>query len=172
MSLIDDAVIILKDAGFRISDRKPKEQALFEDDTVMGLVIAYPDAKALLADWQLEQDRFLAECASQIRRAPTKAWNMYTVHLTASSAGLADVGVLSKVEEDFRATRKIAKVAITREEVLQALLPLLPLQSYASGMVEGLPERLRRTLRLRPESVEAILSSPPDEIAMRLLEEP
>ena len=171
MSLVDDAVVVLREAGYRVRDRKPKEEALFEDDTVMGIVVAYPDARALLDGWQREQDRFLGECANQIRRAPSKAWNMYTVHLTGTAAGVKDVAVLNRIEEDFRATRKIARVAGSREEVVQALLPLLPLQAYVSGSVEGLPDRLRRVLKLRPETLTAVLNSPSEEIAKKLLEE-
>jgi len=172
MSVFDDAISILKDAGYRLSEiRRPPERALFEDETVMGALIAYPDARTLLESWQREQDRFLGECAVQIRGAATKAWNIYTVHLTSKFNDNEELNALSKIEEDFRATRKIAKVAVSRDEAIQALLPLLPLQAYANGAVEDLPERLRKALKLRPDTIDTILTQSPAEIAKKLLEE-
>ena len=73
---------------------------------------------------------FLREHASALRRDRRKAWNIYSIFLTPERASRGSrKEPLLLVEENFQATRKIARAGITTErDIENALGVLLPIR--------------------------------------------
>jgi hypothetical protein len=128
VQLIYEGDSILKAAGYRTARSLEVEEVLvFEDDTVLGFVAVYSDSQSLVESWQRHQDAFLRRHAPQLRRDPSKAWNTYSVFLTGAPVDQT-AWTMMDIEADVHATRKIVRGGIiTRDDVAQALAPLLPL---------------------------------------------
>ena len=170
MILIDDCLAILRPASFLLR-RQADDRLFFEDEVIFGVVLVYPDVRELLSRWEKNQDVFLHENASRIRRSGPKSWNIYTVHLTTASASAAEAIALARVEEDFRGTRKIAKAELLTPEALEhALCPILPLTKFASIALSPLAARIETSLNLPPTIKRAVLQgAPADDIAKAFL---
>ena len=130
----------------------------FEDSTVAGFVQVFSNADALIQNWQSAQNGMLARHAAALRRAGDKAWNVYTVLLTAGSATKEQTAGLQAIEENFEATRKIATADIaTPGDLAVALQPLLPIRSQSHIGAAGYEMRLRAGLPDLPEEAFAAL---------------
>jgi len=71
-----------------------------------------------------------ASLAAQFRAAGDKAWNVYSVFVTEARASIEEHRQVRWIEEDLERTRKItATGVIAREDVVKALLPLLPIMA-------------------------------------------
>jgi hypothetical protein len=82
---------------------------------------------------------------------------------------------INSIEEDLERTRKIAACAIsTREDLVRALLPILPLQHQAVLRPEDITERLkRRILNIAPKAANVALDETVSAVEVaRLLGEP
>lgn len=157
MSLIDRLASILQRSEYNITRLSSARPSLcFEDETILGLAIEFASANDLLHQWQTEQDAFLQRNALVLRRAGVKSWNVYCVFL--SSDGLPqDASSAALVEEDFRGARKIAAVGLsTDEDIVRAILPLLPIQNVVQTREENVRELLLQRLDL-PTAAKALI---------------
>lgn len=147
--LIDDARSVLEASGFATVSAAPDTNSLvFEDISVLGQVHALESAADILANWQLLQDTFLTDSAERLSRDASKAWNVYTVLLTSDSAPADTEAKLFSIEDDFRGTRKIARCGVlSKQDVIAALAPVLPLQNLLSVGVIDAKQRLAERLR-------------------------
>lgn len=159
----------LEEAGYQTSDRTDR-QFYFEDNSVLGVVFVYENGPALLGSWADDQQGFLTANASKLRGAPNKAWNLYSVFLTPSEAQEAETHQIALIEEDFRATRKIAKANVaTNHDATIALLPLLPLQNEVSLGVPDVEKDLKERLELSPAAWEALIDRKDPKLLARVL---
>jgi hypothetical protein len=128
MQLLHEAESLLRAAGFRTARAPTMEDSIvFEDETVLGFVAVHAGIADMIAQWKAQQDAFLRTHAAGLRRDPSKAWNTYSVFLTAAPVDQAAWEMLG-IESDVAATRKIIRGGlITRADVREALAPLLPL---------------------------------------------
>lgn len=129
-----DARSILEGANYRTLFPKPDAKSFyFEDSTVLGVLYVVESVAALIDDWEQLQDTFLRSNAHRLAVSPHKAWNCYTVLLTTQAPGKVESGQLFNIEENFRATRKIARGGLkSRSDIEVAIAPLLPLRRLLS----------------------------------------
>ena len=103
-------------------------EVCFEDASVLGFVAEFESVAQLLDGWHGAEDAFLREHASALRRDRRKAWNVYSILLTPERASAEQERALVTLEENFQATRKVARSSIATdrdiENVLGALLPI------------------------------------------------
>ena len=99
----------------------------------------------------------LSRYATALRSAGAKAWNVYSVFLTQEVSPTL-VRKIERIEEDFTMARKIARVGIkTNEDLIRALLPLLPVRAQPSIGGTDYGERLRSRLQDVPkDALEAL----------------
>jgi AAA domain len=128
--------------------------------TALGFIIPYPGAASLLESWSADAAALISEHQLSFRRAQAKAWNAYTIFLTAASANYGELVALNVIEEDLTGTWKIARAGIGDVEQLRAaLLPLLPIQSAPSLGAVDMPAEIKlRTIELPERAIEAYLS--------------
>jgi len=161
MSLIPDVVSILDKAGYRTVRVAGIPSAVaFEDEVLFGVVVDYESVDALKRGWKEIEQNFLTLHAPSLRRSDQKAWNCYSVHITAEPCPKQEMASLLSIEEDFRGTRKIARATIsTRKDLAYALAPLLPLQNAAPGERQGeLPDFKQRFRGWSPAAVDGLLA--------------
>ncbi len=144
MNILADSRSVLEDAGYTALVPATVASAFyFEDLSVMGVLHVLDSVKDIISLWANLQRSFLTTNAAEFSKSPTKAWNIYSVYLTADAARKEDRSRLVAIEEDFTSTRKIARANIaTRGSLERALDPLLP---------------IRRSVVLSAERAEAIL---------------
>ena len=158
---------ILLEDGYRCTEAgKAGDELRFEDSSLFGSVVEFDSVESLLANWQDRESAFLREYSSRLQMHPEKAWNVYAVFLTHSTATGANIAELSSIEENFRATRKIARADVeTRQGARRALSSLLALRAPAvlqsvelASRLDGVvPEPILRSV-LADESVTSIVS--------------
>src|SRR5882762_10019050 len=130
MNVLQEVRRTLQLNGYRVAyTREADDQIQFEDDSLMGFVWEAPTVAAIVVDWRQRQDDFLRRNANKLRSAEFKSWNIYSVFLTGESGSSIENTGLKEIEEDFRATRKIARGGIeTTSQLLNALYPFIPIQ--------------------------------------------
>ncbi len=90
----------------------------------------------------------LTRFAAGFRTAGEKAWNVYCVFLCGSAADSVQNRQVRWIEENLERTRKIAACGLaSREDLLRALLPVLPLQYQPVLRAEDVTERLQTRIR-------------------------
>ena len=174
--MIDLKVVegILSEAGYSVGrlSSVPDEVQTFESDTVLGFVLGYQKADALIADWENDTKRVLSAAQFALRRADAKAWNVYFVLLAEQSGDYGQTVAISAIEENLVGTRKVARAGIaTGDELRAALLPLLPVQN--TPRLEGVDMQAEirlRTTELPRELIETFLSGASDATLVQLLE--
>lgn len=173
IDLIDQAQVLLRDAGYTTLPVDGTRQCVlrFEDDIVLGFLCVFPDVTTLLSGWSAAQKAGLTRFAPQLRLSRDKAWNVYTIFITEAVAQATEEQEINRIEEDFAATRKIARASIKSPDDLQrALLPLLPLGKSEDFSVSDYVSKLRSRLSMLPHlAVEAMLSSAGPEEIVRIL---
>lgn len=175
--LIAECHRVLTEAGIACSDLSNDQDdrftLIFEGQTVLGFVHAYPDAATLKKRWVEDDKSRIAEFQFALRSARVKAWNTYTVLLAATPPEYADQVALSAIEEDLTGTRKIARAGVSDPSQLEAaLLPLLPIQNAPRlDAVDMRAEIALRTSELPDRSVEAFLSNASIAAVVQTLEE-
>lgn len=123
--------MVLQDAGYEtwLSSVSGETVIVFEDDTVMGFVCTFDDAASMLERWRNMETALLTAHAPALQRGGDKTWNVYCVFLCSAVPDKTQIREVRWIEEDLERTRKIAACALTnREQVANALLPLLPIQ--------------------------------------------
>jgi hypothetical protein len=175
MNLVEEARSILEAAGYRTALASSSPCTLhFEDEIVLGAIFIHPSLSLLISSWEECQDRFLGSNSQVLRSDPVKVWNIYTVHLTADAGSPSQVSEAFNIEQDFRGTRKLVRAGVvTRTDVREALLPLLPLQHRLKLSPKNVTERLKERLALSSKVLVRLVELPERaSIELDLLEEP
>lgn len=149
-NLLAESRSVLENAGFSTFASRPDAPFFhFEDASVLGIVRVFETVEILIAEAQTTQDSFLQTSAKMLALDPFKAWNAYTVLLAQPMPTPDQTRQLFELEEDFRATRKIARAGFrSRSDLASALASLLPLQQVLSIALTD--ERVRLVERLGP----------------------
>lgn len=175
MEIFDATEGLLTRMGFTAlrSSVKGREVLVFEDDSVIGFLFAYPDAQSLIANWRHDSEAAVSGHQLALRRAGQKAWNTYVVLLASGQAAYAEMAALAAIEEDLTGTRKIARSDVKDiSDVEAALLPLLPLQSAPKlDAVDMVSEIRQRSTELPPRAVEAFVSGIEESVVLQVIEE-
>lgn len=147
----------------------------FEDETTMGFVCVFESPGQLIGKWRETEAMLLARYAVQFRSAGEKAWNVYSVFLTEAHASKEERRKVRWIEEDLERTRKItATGVVAREEVVKALLPLLPIMAKPVLAPDDSTQRLTRRIEVispRVKDVALDSSVSPSEVVARLRSE-
>jgi hypothetical protein len=165
---------MLREAGFatRLTSIERAPVLCFEDEDLMGFGRVFREPGDLLANWKTTETSLLRNQASSIRTAGEKAWNVYCLFLCSASADPIQNRQVRWIEEDLDHTRKIAACGLgSREDLLRALLPVLPLQYQPALRAEDVTERLLTRIRtIAPRASHVVLDEavPAAEVA-RLL---
>jgi hypothetical protein len=103
----------------------------------------------MVEGWRETEATMLARYAAQFRAAGDKAWNVYSVFITEARASEGERREVRWIEEDLERTRKITGTSVvTREEVVKALLPLLPIVAKPLLAPEDSRQRLLRRIEV------------------------
>jgi hypothetical protein len=153
---------LLRDSGYR-TRLLPFEQSTvlcFEDESILGFCYIFPSPDMLLASWTAIESQLLSHHTVRFRLAGDKAWNIYSVFLTEGEANSSQTREIRWIEENLDRTRKIAASGIsTKENVLQALLPLLRLQYRPIVEMDSFSDRLKnRIATIAPSAANVVLN--------------
>ena len=166
--------VLLREAGFvtRLTSIERASIVSFEDDTLIGFGCVFDSPNSLLERWKTTELSLLTRYAAGFRKAGEKAWNVYCAFLCASAADPIQNRQVCWIEEDLERTRKIAACGLaSREELLRALLPVLPLRYQPVLRAENVTERLQTRIHtIAPRASRVVLDQavPPTEV-VRLL---
>jgi hypothetical protein len=160
MDIYQHADAMLRQAGYRTRVESRGPILLFEDDSLLGFLRTFDNAGELILSWPETEKNVLTRYTAQLRSAPAKAWNVYSIFLASAPAAPEDGYFLGRIEEDFTSTRKIARAGVaTAADLQRALLPLLPLQASASFALSDYESTLRSRLSfLAPSVIEGLLT--------------
>ena len=175
MELIEIARKVLRDSDYQVRTSPDLDSILyFEDESLFGLLKIVPTAEVLIEEWKKLQQEFLQHNANKIREANQKAWNVYLILLAeAEGSDRKEKGELADIEENFQGARKIARARIrTKVYVVEALLPLLPIQRLAEITSERPLERLTERVQAFDQDLLTFLGDTDTEVLVSdLLEE-
>lgn len=168
--------VVLQDAGYQtwLSSVSDDTVIVFEDDAVMGFVCLFDDVTSMLQRWREMETSFLRAHAPALQRGGEKTWNVYCAFLCSAAPDKAQVRPVRWIEEDLERTRKIAACGLTnRDQIVNALLPLLPIQYQPILESEefDLTQRLRKRISdIAPGAASAALDDavPANEIVRML----
>lgn len=160
MDLLDRVAEILAKSGYDVFSFSAKNGRLsFEDDSLLGHVVVYETVDIMLSRWMEDQSTFLTKYAASIRSAGEKSWNVYQVFLCQEGPSNIQTGQIQQIEDDLRATRKIAGAGIdSTESLVKAMLPLLPLQYQIRVGAFDVESELREILGLNNSALDALFS--------------
>jgi hypothetical protein len=145
----------------------------FENDTVIGFVLAYDTVAALVLDWRAASDALIRAHAELLGAAGQKAWNTYLVLLAVKEAGFGEALTLGQIEEDLEGTRKIARAGVSGLVTARgALLPLLPFRAAPVLDPVDMPAEIReRAGEVSPEVIRAFLSHADQSLVLQTVED-
>ena len=153
--------VVLREAGFttRLTSIDRLSIVCFEDDELMGFGCVFEDASGLLARWKATEMSLLTRYAANLRAGGEKAWNVYCIFLCGSAADSIQNRQVRWIEEDLERTRKVTGCGLaSREDLLRALLPVLPLQYQPVLRAEDVTERLQTRIRtIAPRASHVVL---------------
>ena len=146
--ILDEAEVTLRADGYSTARLPDVAAFAFENETTFGFLIEFPTTSELVQGWQSQQTSLLERFASALRTSGPKAWNVYTVVLTADETKDSDsVFAVETIEENLQYTRKIPRQAVrTRADVRVALSPLLSIAAQTNLAAESFEDRLARRL--------------------------
>jgi hypothetical protein len=160
--LLSTLQLVLKDGGYHcwLMPVERRAGVMFEDDTLMGFGYIFDDPQSLIDRWQTQEATALSRFASRFREANEKSWNIYSVFLCAAGADEEQARLIRQIEENMDRTRKIAACGVvTVDEVVTALLPIMPLQYRPTLEQEDYAGRLRRRIAdFAPDAADAALN--------------
>ena len=164
----------LSSAGYSIGKLESQEDTVttFENDTVLGFVLHYPNAATLIENWRTSSLRIFESAQFSLRQAGEKAWNAYLVLLAEDVGNYGQNIILSYIEEDLVGTRKIARAGVgSTEELHNALMPLLNVQNEPRlDKVDMVAEIQLRTSELPKDLIEGFLSNASDSVLLKFME--
>jgi hypothetical protein len=153
--------VVLREAGFTTRldsvDRSPI--VCFEDDVLTGFGCIFEDPGSLLSKWKTSEMSLLMRYAPGLRAAGEKAWNVYCLFFCGLPGAPDQIRQIHWIEEDLERTRKVAACGLaSREDLVRALLPVLPLQYQPLLQPEDVTERLRARIRaISPSASDIVL---------------
>jgi hypothetical protein len=79
--------IVLQEAGYQtwLAPADGSTAVCFEDEAIIGVASVFENVSTLLDRWRAIERSFLARYAPRLREAEDKAWNVYSVFLSAMS---------------------------------------------------------------------------------------
>lgn len=164
----------LLEGGYAVgtNDHPDGPVVLFENDSILGFVLCFPDAATLLERWRTTSQRVLQSAQFALRRAERKAWNAYLVCLAEAPGDYGQNIMLGGIEEDLVGTRKIARAGIADVvDVRAALLPLLTIQNAPRLDAVDMQAEIRlRTTELPAELIDGFLGGASETTLLQLLE--
>lgn len=171
MDLLQEATKILEANDYVLS-RNASGMIEFEDNALVGFVCEIAAAD-IPARWRELQDGFISRNAARLRRSGLKAWNLYSVFLSADVPAGDLRRRLQSIEDDLQATRKLVHAPIeSAKDVERALYPLLPIQNVLSLLPDNLERKLRSRCRELPTSaVDALFSGKDERASLQAFEE-
>jgi hypothetical protein len=170
MRILEEARTVLATNGYFVSPVFG-DTFEFEDETLVGFVCE-ASLKQIAQSWNTKQDQFIKDKAPYLRKSALKSWNLYSVFLSSDPADDGTRRTVAKIEEDFRATRKIVQVGITTpSDVTHALYPFIPIQNVVDLNADDLRQKLSARLSSLPkEALQVLLDRGEDDILRRFLE--
>ena len=141
--------IVLEEAGYAtwLVPIDDLAAICFEDDAVMGFAAVFEKPASLLQRWRTIEAQFLSRHAPRFREAEDKAWNVYSVFLCQKPGSDDEMRQVRRLEENLEKTRKLAAGGLAgREEIVTALLPILPIQYRPRLEGEDLTDRLKKRI--------------------------
>jgi hypothetical protein len=177
IDILSTSQILLRDAGFSTRVISLDRMALisFEDEAILGFCSVFETVNSLITEWKQRELACLSRFAPNLVAAGDKAWNVYNAFLCAEHASDAETREVRWIEENLERTRKIAACDITtRDELVRAFLPVLPLQFQPALRTEDVTQRLeRRIAAISPRAAQVALdTSVVASEVVRLLGEP
>jgi len=173
MNLISEARSLLEEAKYwtHMPDITGS-MFYFEDHSLMGFLSVHDSFEDILNKWEKKQDLFITKNADRLRTSSDKAWNVYSVFLTAKSCPPKLLSKLYEIEEDFRGTRKVVRTGIeTNSDLKIALITFLPIQNVIMLESEDLNKRLIESLVSIDRTFSDLLKISSEELVRRLLED-
>jgi hypothetical protein len=153
--------IVLEEAGYAVwlVVADDSTAVCFEDEAVMGFVCMFDDPEQLLSRWSSIESTLLVRHAARFRTAEQKAWNVYSIFLCAKAGTEEQTREITSIDENLERTRKIAACGLVgKDDVVTALLPVLPLQYRPVLERENVTERLKRRISaIAPTAVDVAL---------------
>ena len=145
----------------------------FENETVIGFVIAYEIVADLLSGWRVASDVLIRTQAELLGAAGPKAWNTYLVLLAGGEADFGEALALGQIEEDLEGMRKIARAGVNGSTTARrALLPLLPFHAAPVLDPVDMPAEIReRAGELASEVIHAFLSRADQSVVLQIVED-
>lgn len=150
-SLLVEAQSVLRDGAYRLSTDLPLASSLGdlyfigEDPFGVVLVVAYETWSSLSDGWREAQAILVKLLTDKLNRGNPKAWEGYLVLLTPSPSGA------ERAEDEIRYdTSRVRKLVGTGESIrfiddlIDVLMPLLPLRSAEVEVLEGSGSVLER----------------------------
>lgn len=160
--------------GYSVEKGTDRERSilLFENDCILGFVLCFSDARALLNEWEGASQRVLHAAHFALKRADQKAWNTYVIFLTESEGDYGENIKIGAIEENLTGTRKLAKAGVSSTDNLKlALLPLCGIQNAPRLDAINMPVEIQmRTSELPLELIEAFLHGANESTLIQLLE--
>lgn len=153
--------VVLREASFATHLRSIDNSSIvsFEDDTLLGFGCLFANPGTLLERWKNMELSLLTHYAAHLRTAGDKAWNVYCIFLCSAAADPVQNRQVRWVEEDLERTRKIAACGLSsREDLVRALLPVLPLRYQPALRAENVTERLQTRIHaIAPRASHVVL---------------
>lgn len=145
----------------------------FENDTVLGFVLAFDSITTLISNWRRASDALVRAQAQMLGAAGQKAWNTYLILLAGDGAGFAEALALGQIEEDLEGMRKIARAGVNGLATTKAaLLPLLPFRAAPVLEPIDMPSEIRgRAGEVNPEVLRAFLSRADESVVLQIVED-
>ncbi len=166
--------IILKEAGYHswLISVDRRTVISFEDETLIGFAFIFDTPQSLISQWLSQETAVLARYNQQFREAQDKAWNIYSLFLSAGPVDDMQAREIRQIEENQERTRKIAACGLSsHEDTVFALLPILPIQYRPRLEEENYVDRLRKRIAdFAPNVADAVLNEDvsPAEVAHML----
>lgn len=153
-SLLASATELLLASGYsRTAESKLEafglaDARVFEDPYGVVVVVAWTTCDVLVKEWVLGQSLLIELISAHYSRDDSKAWDGYTVLLTAAEPTPEQARALDRVRHDTFHARKIVATGFelrTISDVSWILAPLLPLQVEAglglpASVLDSLPD--------------------------------
>lgn len=175
MELLSASEELLEAAGFeteRVTSAN-NHSLVFEDATIAGFVLFYDGPASLMTNWERDSKQLIETYQFGLRRAGTKAWNLYTILIASDTGTTAQLAQLNSIEEDLVGTRKIARCSVTSISGLQEVfLPLLKLHAAPQMRAVDIRSEIRlRATELEQRVVDAFLSESDDSSIVQVMED-
>lgn len=161
IDILSSSQLLLRDAGFstRLRNVDGAQTICFEDEALIGFCSVFETVGELVTGWRSRELSTLRQFAPSLQGAGDKAWNVYFAFLSGDAPEADQVRQVRWIEEDLERTRKIAACGIgSREDIVKAFLPVLPLQHQPQLQMEDATERLKKRIAsVAPKAADAAL---------------